>query len=378
MTIDRRGFLRSTSLAALTPFASRLDVSSMLERSQPDPLADLIVINALGFFDDLYGTPAADPSRVMSPGALEAALASGLTALNFTVTSGSDFEAAVRKVAQRDAFIRAHPNRLLKVFTTEDILRAKQEGKVGIIHGFQNAAMVGERTDRVDLFADLGVRVIQLTYNTRNQIGGGATDPDDPGLTPFGHEVVERLNARRVIVDLSHSGRRTCLDAIRTSTAPITISHTGCAALTPHPRNKTDEELRLVAEGGGFVGIYWMMYLVESREATTDDVVRHIEHAIDVCGEDHVGIGTDHGLVELGDMDTVRTYFAGEIRDRAERGIGAPGERADILPFVHGLVGPDQFRNLHAALSRRGHGSSLLGKIFGQNYLRHAREVWGA
>ena len=119
-----------------------------------------------------------------------------------------------------------------------------------MIYGFQNAAMVGTKPERVDIFANLGVRVIQLTYNPANALGDGSMAPENRGLTPLGHAVVERLNANRVMVDLSHSGQKTCLDAARASKQPISINHTGCRALNDVPRNKTDEELRLVATQG--------------------------------------------------------------------------------------------------------------------------------
>src|SRR5204862_82401 len=145
-----------------------------------------------------------------------------------------------------------------------DIRRAKAEKKVGLLYGFQNCAMLGKDATRVDVFADLGVRVFQLTYNPANLLGDGSMAPENRGLTPFGREVIARLNDRRVMVDLSHSGERTCLDAARASRAPISINHTGCRALTDLPRNKTDAELRLVAERGGFVGIYFMPFLNQS------------------------------------------------------------------------------------------------------------------
>src|SRR5690606_4525419 len=134
----------------------------------------------------------------------------------------------------------------------------------------------------------------------------------------------------------------------------------------------------LVADRGGHIGIYFMMYLTRDREATIDDVIAHVEHAIDVCGEDHVGIGTDHGVLESDDVEAVRAHYTGTITRRAEQGTGAPGERPDILPFAQGLTGPDQFRNLYAALERRGHSAARIEKILGLNYMRHAREVWGA
>lgn len=345
-----------------------------------DPLAGLTVINALGGLHD-PNVPE-PPKPVLTPRILKDARASGLTAVNVTLgyVAGPDepFQKSVAEVAQYDALIRAHPNDLLKVFTAADIARAKAERKVGLIYGFQNAAMMGDDPARVDIFADLGVRIVQLTYNLRNQLGDGAIVPEGRGLTPFGSQVVERLNANRLMVDLSHSGRQICLDAARASKQPISINHTGCRALTDLPRNKTDEELRLVAERGGFVGIYFMPFLNLSGHARAVDVVAHIEHALNVCGEEHVGIGTDGGITPIDDLEAYKVALRKEHEDRKAKGIAAPGERADTHPFVDDLRGPDQFRKLYRLLAERGHKPARIEKILGGNFVRYAKDVWGA
>jgi membrane dipeptidase len=342
-----------------------------------------LIINALGGLGDPNdrGGPSGQFDDTPSDRVLRDARASGLNAVNITLgyVSGPDdpFESSVRDVAEWDRIVRARPDVLSRVLTADDILRAKTENRIGLIFGFQNAAMMGDRADRVDIFANLGVRVIQLTYNPANRLGHGSMSPANGGLTPFGREVVARLNARRVIVDLSHSGERTCLDAIAASPRPISINHTGCRALTDLPRNKTDAELRGVAEKGGFVGIYFMPFLSPTGHATPEDVVAHIEHALQVCGEDHVGIGTDGVTTPVDDMTAYRASLAKEVAARKAAGIGASGERADTLPFVEGLNGVDQFRDLADRLARRGHRRSRIEKILGGNFLRFAREIWG-
>lgn len=382
---DRRSFLLSSSAAALAALpASRLLAAELPVLPDPgakaqgaDPLRNLLVVNGLGFLDEGYAPPPPGPRVLVSARALASAKASGMTALNTTVGSSEDFEGTVESIGRWDAFIRAHSNDLMKVHTTADIQAAKAQKKVGIIYGFQNAAMMGDKAARVDTFADLGVRVIQLTYNPLNQLGGGSMAPGNPGLTKFGHEVVARLNARNVMVDLSHSGTQICLDAARASTRPISINHTGCKALVDVPRNKTDEEMKLVADKGGYIGIYFMMFLAKGRMSTADDVVAHIEHAIKVCGEDHVGIGSDYGIVDLGDMAPVRAFWANFVRQRIANKTAATGEDPNTLPFSEGLIGPDQFRNLHRAMEKKGFRTARIEKVLGQNYMRFAKDVWG-
>ena len=349
-------------------------------------LRDMLVVNALGDLDDPNVRSGAAGQGQIAPQLtrrmLDDARASGVTAINITIGyvfgDKEPFELSVREVAQWDALLRMHAADLLKVLTTADIRRARAERRIGLIYGFQNAAMMGSDATRVDIFADLGVRVIQLTYNGANQLGGGFMAPADTALTPFGREVIARLNARRVIVDLAHSGQQTCLDAARASAQPIAITHTGCRALVDLPRNKTDEELRLVASRGGFVGIYFMPFLALDRNVTGDDVTAHIEHALQVCGEDHVGIGTDGSFTPVDDLPAYGAALAQEIAERRAAGISAPGERPGIFPFAVDLRGPGQLRGLADRLARRGHSAARIEKIMGANFVRYAREVWGA
>jgi membrane dipeptidase len=297
--------------------------------------------------------------------------------LGYVAGPKDPFENSVRDIALTDRLLREHPQDLLKVLSVADIRLAKAERRIGLLYGFQNGAMMGSDASRVDIFADLGVRVFQLTYNPANDLGGGSMAPGNPGLTPFGRDVIARLNARRVMVDLSHSGEQTCLDAARASQAPISINHTGCRAVTDLPRNKTDAELRLVAERGGFVGIYFMPFLNISGHARAEDVVAHIEHALNVCGEDHVGIGTDGGVTQIDDLNAYQAVLAREIADRRAAGISAAGERPDTYPFVVDLRGPDQFRKLVRLLEAKGHPSRRIEKILGLNFLSFATRVWG-
>jgi len=308
------------------------------------------------------------------------AKASGLTAVNITLgyVMGDmpPYEHTLHEIEVWDAIIGRHREDLLKVLTADDIVRAEREGKVGVIYGFQNAVQVGTDTARVPQFADLGVRVVQLTYNQANHLGDGSMAPQNRGLTPFGREVVEALNEANLMVDLSHSGQNTCLDAARHSQQPISINHTGCRAVTDLPRNKTDEELRLVADNGGFVGIYFMPYLNPTGHATAADVVEHIVHAVNVCGEDHVGIGTDGSVTPIDDLDAYRTELAAHTAARAAAGVAATGERSDTLPFVLDLRGVGQFRELGRLLEARGYTASRIEKILGRNFHAYATRVW--
>jgi membrane dipeptidase len=346
-----------------------------------------VIINALGGLENPNaGTTPADallPTSdeiAVDERALADARASGLTAVNITLgyVMGDllPYEHTLHEIEVWDSVIGKHRGELLRVLTADDIVRAEREGKIGIIYGFQNAVQVGTDTGRVRQFADLGVRVVQLTYNQANHLGDGSMAPGNRGLTPFGREVVEALNEANLMVDLSHSGQQTCLDAARHSTQPISINHTGCRAVTDLPRNKTDEELRLVAGQGGFIGIYFMPYLNPTGHATAADVVEHIVHAVNVCGEDHVGIGTDGSVTAIDDLDAYRAELAAHTAARAAAGVAATGESSDTFPFVLDLRGVGQFRELAGLLEARGYTSTRIEKILGRNFHAYATRVW--
>ncbi|WP_070935959.1 membrane dipeptidase [Sphingomonas haloaromaticamans] len=387
MEQDRRAFLALGAGMLAAPALSAPARALAATPAAADPIANMIVINALGGFDDpndrsgdaAKGKEGPSP-LILKPRVLADARASGQTAVNITIgyVSGKKepFQQSVADVASWDRLIRENPRDLIKILTAADIRRAKAEGRMGLILGFQNAAMMGDDASRVDIFADLGVRIVQLTYNPANQLGDGSMAPENRGITPFGREVIERLNANRVMVDLSHSGQRTCLEAARASKQPISINHTGCRAVTDVPRNKTDEELRLVADRGGFVGIYFMPFLNPTGHARAEDVVAHIDHAVNVCGEDHVGIGTDGGTTPIDDLKAYEADLAKEIAERRAAGISATGERPDTYPFVVDLRGQDQFRKLAGLLRQKGYSTARIEKILGLNFVRYAEEIW--
>ena len=363
LDISRRCFCSATVGVALT--SGRASAAKADRR---------IIVNALG---SLYDPNTSDESFNLTARVLKDAFASGLTAVNISLgwPSGG-FEATVRNIAAVDRVLRDHEADTLKVLRAADIERAKAQRKIGIVYGLQQLEMIGSDAARIDIFADLGVRVFQLTYNSANRVGPGASATADGGLTPFGHEGVSRLNDRRVMVDLSHSGEQTCLDAIRASRMPVSINHTGCRSLVDLPRNKTDEELRLVSGNGGFVGIYFMPFVANSGQAKAEDVVAHIDHAVNVCGEGHVGIGTDGPITRIDDLQAFTVRLAKEIAARKAAGISGKGENAHTLPFVADLCGTEEIRRLIGLLRSRGYSSSTIEKMLGLNFVRFAEAVW--
>ncbi len=372
--IDRR------SLFAAAIAAGALAATPALAKKQKRRL----VINALGGIGNPNSGEYSEQQvagHYLDPRPIEEARGAGLAAVNLTLGhvfgEGDAFVETIDDIAWWNEAIRLRPDALIKVRAAEEIRAAHKAKKVGLIYGFQNSEMFGGDASRARIFADLGVRVVQLTYNIKNAAGDGSLVPENGGLTKFGHDLVAALNEKRLLVDLSHAGEKTTMDAINASTAPIAITHTGCAALAPHPRNRGDAELRALADKGGVMGVYFMPYLSPGRQHMAADIVAHIEHAMNVCGEDHVGVGTDGGMTAIDDMPHYLEEHRKDVENRKKLGVGAPNEDPDIILIPPDLMGPTQFEKLAGMLSARGHSEARIEKVLGGNFLRLFGEVWG-
>lgn len=206
-----------------------------------------------------------------------------------------------------------------------------------MIYGFHNSEMLGDDARSVAHYAQLGVRIMQLSYNGRNRLGDGCMVANDQGLSNFGHEVLAQMQAQRVLVDLSHSSEKTGLDALRASIRPVAISHSGCRALVDLPRNTSDAMLRQLAAKGGVLGLYGMPFLRQQGQPMANDLLRHLEHAIMVCGEDHVGIGSDGHVTAVDDLANYLHFLGQDVARRKQAGVGAAGEREAVALFLPDL-----------------------------------------
>jgi len=304
---------------------------------------------------------------------------SGITAVNVTVSGGGEGDEAfvdtVRAIAYFERELAEHPRVFRKIRSVADLDAAKAAGQTGLILGFQDTTSLGTDVKRLDLFDDLGVKIIQLTYNMRNAVGDGCLHPENQGLTDFGREVVAGMDDRGMLVDLSHCGQQTTADGIAASRNPVSITHSGCSAVFEHPRSKPDELLRALAERGGVVGIYLMPFLNAEGPPQAEHLYAHIEHALDVCGEDHVGIGSDASITPTVADEAYMTGLMAFADERARLGIGAPREH-EVL-FVEGLNHASRMGLIADGLLARGHSVARVEKVVGENWARLFGEVWG-
>jgi membrane dipeptidase len=375
MTTRREAIAWMGAAAAATGWKSALAGNDSASR-----YAGAMVIDALGGpgVDD----PSAADDAPLSAKALADAKASGVTAVNVTVNqvgNGPDrFEKTIDNIASVEFEIAAHPDRFLKVLRASDLTLAKSSGRMGLIFGFQDTSMLDGDLKRLEVFHNLGLRICQPTYNVRNLMGDGCLEPADAGLSNLGRQFIGEVNRLHILLDLSHAGRRTISEGIEAAKAPMAITHTGCRALADLPRNTDDSSLKALADKGGVVGIYFMPFLRTSGQPHAEDVALHLEHAVNVCGEDHVGLGTDGTISGVEINDAYRTHFRKSIEERQKAGISAPGESADVFTLIPEYNEPLRFLKLADDLVRRGWKPSRVDKILGANFARLFSEVWSS
>ena len=373
--IDRRRFLAASS--ALVATSLPVMAATGKRGYAQEKYARAVVIDALG---GPGGDEETSTKQTLSPRALADIKASGVTATNITVHNPGNaphmFEDAVTSLASWNEEIGLHPEHLLKVLSGGDLQAAKTTHRLGLIFGFQDTNMLEGDLTRVAVFHGLGLRIIQPVYNRRNAMGDGCLEPADGGLSTLGRELIQELNRLNILLDLSHAGPRTIAEGIAASKSPMAITHTGCRALVDLPRNTHDSSLKALADRGGVAGIFFMPFLRNSGQPHAEDVIRHLEHAVNVCGEDHVGLGTDGFISETPlnekNAEAQRKFF--EARQKA--GIAAPGEAADVFNLVPEYNDPLRFFNLANDLSARGWPDARIEKILGGNFARLFQEVW--
>ena len=371
--LSRRSFIAGGSAAAIA-WALR----SPARAATTDVYRRAIVIDGLG------GLGNSETDGPLTDAQVQDVRNSGLSCVHLTMrpvgTTPPDeaFTQAVINIGQMESEIDSHPEVLCRIRTAADIAVAKQAGRTGLIYGFQDGVAFETDLSRLDELYRLGLRIVQPTYNRRNLLGDGCLEPANAGLSKAGVEAIARMNSLGILVDLSHCGRRTAIDAIQASTKPVAFTHTGSAAQNQHPRNRTDAELRAVAQKGGVSGIYFMPFLSEGRQPTAADVIRHLEHMLQVAGEDHVSIGTDGGISAEVLSPAYKERHAGFVRQRREAGISAPGETEEGYLFVNELNSPRRFETLAGMLSSRGHSDARIEKILGANLVRVFSETWTA
>jgi membrane dipeptidase len=374
MEIDRRTAIASGAAAAALAAAPAMARTA----KAPDWYRGAIVIDGLGGINDPYG--AEDDLRI-SGRAWAEMRQTGLTAYRDTIVPVGNqvdsWEQVQKNLADYHNLLRANPDRLTLVSRAADIPAAKAAGKLAVILGTQDTAMVGPALDRIAELKKNGVRAVQLTYNLANLSGDGSIEPRNGGITNLGKATIERIESEMLLLDLAHGGARTMEEAAAHAKRPLTISHTGARAVYDHPRNSTDAAIKAVADKGGVIGVYFMPYLAADMKPSGTMLLDHIDHIAKLAGEDHISIGTDGGVLPLvidakAIADAKKAY-----EQRTAAGIAAPGEGPDVFTVVRDYNSIDKLERVGADLMKRGWSTAQVEKLLGANLMRLYAAVWG-
>jgi membrane dipeptidase len=311
------------------------------------------------FFDSPFGAKDLEDYR-----------ASGITGFHHSVGLGGPGSKAqaLEFLAAYQGWVGRQADHFTLVGTVADLDHAKAEGKFAIIMGIQNAEQF-EKPEDVQNFYRLGLRCSQLTYNSQNLIGSGSTDRIDGGVSDFGEAIIKEMNKVGMLIDTSHCGEKTTLDAIELSPKAIAVTHSNCKALNPHPRNKSDEVIRKLAAKGGVMGITGVRMFVKDKDPTSvSDMADHVDHVSKLVGIEHVGIGSDADLNGYDDMqpDQYKALKASYKSSYAFR------DKIDIDGFDH----PRKVFDLADELVRRGYSDSNITLVLGSNFRRLLGATW--
>jgi membrane dipeptidase len=313
---------------------------------------------------------------LFEPRHLELYRRGGATAVAPTAGGMDNAETTMRSLGRWLRRIRTGGD-LALVLRAADVAAAKRDNELGIILHFQGTDPIEDDVDLIDAYKGLGVGIIQLTYNIKNRVGDGCEERTDAGLSRFGLDVIKRMNEARVIVDCSHTGYRTTMEAIEASTRPAVFSHAGCFSVHPSPRNIKDDQIKAVAATGGLVGaVGYPAFVSAASRPTLDEFIRHIEHMVNLAGIDHVALGIDYftGQHPIVDDATAMAQY----RQLIASGRWSP--RSYPPPpyyFPAGIETPEGLPNLTRRLVELGWKTDDIHKVLGGNWVRVYRDVWG-
>ena len=298
--------------------------------------------------------------------------ASGVTAGNRMVDGFSTSEVLLFSFGHNQAMFDTLPW-VVKALKAEDIRRAKAEGRhAGWINTQLSRGVDASFPKLIESAHAMGLRMIQLTYNTMTFLGGGCSERTDAGLSTAGAKVIGTMNELGIIVDTGHCGRQTTLDACALSGMPVIASHTAAEAVYRCDRGKSDEEIEAIAATGGLVGLVTNpQFLGPGKSVGMNTWLDHMDHIVDLVGWEHAAIGTDWPMpLPKSILAKAHARFVAES--------GWPVKDAGV--FTQNLAGFDDYRdfpNLTRGLVQRGYSDQQIKGILGENFLRVFEEVCG-
>jgi membrane dipeptidase len=323
--------------------------------------------------DDLSGF---DPKPKLPDAGFSVIKESGITIVGPTlgdVEPETAFHSTVNELSKTTDQIARYSDRMMLIRNFSDIPKAKQQNKVGVLANVQNSAAFERDLKNLDLFYNLGLRQIQLTFNWRNWVGDGCTERTQAGLSYYGVDMVRRMNELGMIVDVSHTGYQSTLDAVEVSAKPIVFSHANCKSLCDHPRNKTDDQIKALARKGGVIGLSCFNWFVSDKpRSTLDDLLNHFDHVAKLVGPEYIGIGSDFavagwpGKVPDAEWEEHRKIYS----DREWKTL-----KGRFPPYIDEVNNPRRYRTIAEGLQKRGWALNDIAKVLGLNFIRVYKEA---
>ncbi|MEZ4511724.1 MAG: membrane dipeptidase [Chloroflexota bacterium] len=300
--------------------------------------------------------------------------AGGVDCVHVTVAVWESARETLSQIHRWYGWFREHDDLIVQATSAREIVVAREGGKTAVILGFQNSSPFEDDLGLVEVFYRLGVRVVQLTYNNQSLLGAGCYEPHDGGLTRYGKEVVRELNRLGMVVDLSHVGEQTTLDAIEFSRQPVAVTHANPKFLHNIPRNKSDRVLRALAERGGMFGCSLYPHLIGGRQVTLTQYTGMIARLADMIGVNHIGFGSD--AVRKCTPDYLNWLRMGRWTQTADFG---PGSAANPgwPEWQAWFQTPADYPELRQGLRDQGFSEGETAQIMGGNWLRFFGEVMG-
>jgi membrane dipeptidase len=303
--------------------------------------------------------------------------ASAVAAISVTVGAFGaqefSYSNAIRDLSVWQAAFDRKGTQLSKIRTSSDLDRLSECNRLGVLLNLQNAtALEGPVEHTLNLF-NLGIRQVQLTYNYRNLVGDGCLERANAGLSKYGRELIATLNSLGIAIDVSHCGHRTTLEAAEASNRPVMASHTGAWRLYSHPRNKTDEELRAIAETGGLIGIYTVPFFLGESPVKLDTVVDHVAYVAGKVGIEHVAIGTDRP--DYDSNEASREVWEEFWKAQTFSAARDDAIRAQWPPFIEGARYLGEWGGILDRMVHRGFDAAAVRAVAGGNARRFFKQV---
>jgi membrane dipeptidase len=294
---------------------------------------------------------------------------SGVDVIVKSVPDIGDHHDTALQLAKVFAWIRKFGDHLSKAVSYSDIEKARSQGKIAVILGFQGSQPLNGLLDLLDVYYEMGIRVMQPTYNSRGYAGDGCLERIDGGLSNWGLKLVEKMNGLGMLIDLSHASSKTSKDILEVSEKAVLCSHSNCKALVNSPRNVEDELIQGIARRDGVIGITTFLPMVSEawdRTPSIDEVMDHVDYVVSLVGCGHVGFGLDlpEGLTRsvYDTFDFAHSYPSWEQHSK------------HLIKEIESVV---QARNLTRCLVKRGYSDDDIQAILGGNFLRLFRDVVG-